>query len=285
VSTLAPDSVRLTSGLNIVDTAYFSTMAIELVSGRGFGPGDTKGAPPVVIINETLAERLWPGRNPLGMRLRRGREYEVIGVARDGKYVHLGEGQRPFMYFAAAQQYEPAMTLHVRGRGNEDRLLASIREELRAVHPDVALELAMPLERMIGFSLLPHRLAAGLIGAFGVLGLVLAAAGVYGVMSYQVAQRTREFGIRIALGARAGDVARLVLRSGVLLSLGGAVVGTTLAVAVTRLLTGMLFGLSPLDPITFGAVAGLLAIVAVVASWIPARRAFRVDPTVSLKSE
>jgi ABC-type antimicrobial peptide transport system permease subunit len=138
---------------------------------------------------------------------------------------------------------------------------------------------------MIGFSLLPHRLAAGLIGAFGVLGLVLATAGVYGVMSYQVAQRTREFGIRIALGARAGDVARLVLRSGVLLSLGGAVVGTTLAVAVTRLLTGMLFGLSPLDPITIGAVAGVLAIVALVASGIPARRAFRVDPTVSLKSE
>ena len=285
VSTVTPDSVRMTSGLNTVDSAYFSTMGIALVSGRGFGPGDTKGAPPVVIINETLAARLWPGRNPLGMRLRRGREHEVIGVVRDGKYVHLGEGQQPFMFFAAAQQYEPAMTLHVRGQGNEGRLLASIREELRAVHPDVALELAMPLERMIGFSLLPHRLAAGLIGAFGVLGLVLATAGIYGVMSYQVAQRTREFGIRIALGARAADLARLVLRSGILLSLGGALVGAALAIAVTRLLTGMLFGLSPLDPVTFGAVAATLAVVAVVASWIPARRAFRLDPTVSLRSE
>jgi predicted permease len=285
VSTVAPDSVRLTSGLNIVDTAYFSTMGIELVSGRRFGPGDAKGAPPVVIINETLAGRLWPGRNPLGMRLNRGQEYEVIGVARDGKYVNLGEGQQPFMFFPAAQQYAPAMTLHVRGRGSEERLIASIREELRAVHPDVALELAMPLEQMIGFSLLPHRFAAGLIGAFGVLGLVLATAGVYGVMSYQVAQRTREFGIRIALGARARDVARLVLRSGVVLSLGGAVVGTALAIAVSRLLTGMLFGLSPLDPVTFGTVAATLAVVAVVASWIPARRAFRVDPTVSLRSE
>jgi putative ABC transport system permease protein len=285
VSSLGPDSVRLTSGFNIVDTAYFGTMGIELVSGRAFGSGDTQGAPPVVIINETLAARLWPGRTPLGMRLRRGQEYEVIGVARDGKYVHLGEAQQPFMFFPSAQQYAPAMTLHARGRGNEERLIASIREELRALHPDVALELAMPLTRMIGFSLLPQRLAAGLIGAFGLLGLVLATAGVYGVMSYQVAQRTREFGIRIALGARAGDVARLVLRGGVLLSLGGAVVGTALAVAVTRLLTGMLFGLSPLDPVTFGTVAATLALVAVVASWIPARRAFRVDPTVSLRAE
>jgi ABC-type antimicrobial peptide transport system permease subunit len=138
---------------------------------------------------------------------------------------------------------------------------------------------------MIGFSLLPHRLAAGLIGAFGVLGLVLAAAGVYGVMSYQVAQRMREFGIRIALGAKAADVARLVLRGGVALSIGGAIAGAAMAVAVTRLLTGMLFGLSPLDPVTFGAVGVTLAGVAVVASWIPARRALHVDPTVSLRSE
>ena len=117
------------------------------------------------------------------------------------------------------------------------------------------------------------------------VGLVLAAARVYGVMSYQVAQRTREFGIRIALGARARDVARLVLRGGIVLSIGGAVVGTVLAIAVTRLLTGMLFGLSPLDPVTFGAVGATLAAVAMLASWIPARRAFRVDPTVSLRSE
>jgi len=143
----------------------------------------------------------------------------------------------------------------------------------------------MPLERMIAFGLLPQRVAAWLIGAFGVLGLVLAAAGVYGVMSYQVAQRTREFGIRIALGARGRDVSRLVFRRGVVLALGGGLAGVVLAVAVTRLLTGLLFGLSPLDPVTFGAVAGTLAAVAILASWIPARRAFRVDPMVSLRSE
>jgi ABC-type antimicrobial peptide transport system permease subunit len=143
----------------------------------------------------------------------------------------------------------------------------------------------MPLERMIAFGLLPQRMAAALIGAFGLLGLVLAAAGVHGVMSYHVAQRMREFGIRIALGARARDVARLVLRGGIVLAIGGAVVGTALAVAVTRLLAGMLFGLSPLDPLTFGTVGAALVTVAVVASWIPARRALRVDPTVSLRAE
>lgn len=286
VSNLEPDSVRLTSALNIVDTAYFGVLEIPLVAGRSFGPGDTRGAVPVVIVNETLAARLWPGRSPLGRRLRRSeREFEVIGVARDGKYVNLAEEQRPFMFFPAAQHYSPAMTLHARVRGNQARAIESIREELRAVHPDVALELAMPLERMIAFGLLPQRVAAWLIGAFGVLGLVLAAAGVYGVMSYQVAQRTREFGIRIALGARERDVSRLVFRRGVVLALGGGLAGVVLAVAVTRLLTALLFGLSPLDPVTFGAVAGTLAAVAILASWIPARRAFRVDPMVSLRSE
>ena len=285
VSTIAPDSVRLTSSYNIVDTAYLGMMGIDLVAGRGFGPGDTRGAPPVVIINETLARRLWPGRNPLGMRLRRGQEYEVVGIARDGRYVDLGEERREFMFFSAAQHYAPVMTLHVRTRAADPRLIESIREELRAVQPDVALEFAMPLPRMIGFPLLPLRLAAGLIGAFGVLGLVLAAAGVYGVMSYQVAQRAREFGIRIALGARPADVAGLVLRRGVTLSLGGALAGAALGVAVTRLLSGMLFGLNPLDPVTFGTVGGALAAVAVLASWVPARRALRVDPTVSLRSE
>lgn len=285
VSTLPPDTVQLTSGMNYVDTAFFSTMRIGLVMGRGFTSADTRGSPGVVIINETLARRLWPGRNPLGQRLRRGEEYEVIGVAKDGKYVSLGESQRPFMFFPAAQHYSPAMTLHVRTRGNEAQVIQAVRQELRAVHPDVALELAMPLPEMIGFTLLPQKLGAGLIGAFGVLGLILATAGIYGVMSYQVAQRTREFGIRMALGARAKDVARTVLRRGVLLSIGGVLVGITMAFAVTRLLSGLLFGLSPLDPMTYAAVAAILVAAALLASWIPARRAFRVDPTISLRAE
>jgi predicted permease len=285
VRNLEPDTVRLTSGYNIVDTAYFRTMGIALVAGRMFDAADARGAPPVVIINETLANRLWPGRNPLGRRLWRGQEYEVVGVARDGKYVSLAEPQRPFMFFAAQQHYAPEMTIHARARDGSARLIEQIREELRAVHPDVALELAMPLDRMIAFGLLPQRVAASLIGAFGMLGLILAAAGAYGVMSYHVAQRTREFGVRIALGARARDVARLVLGGGLTLALGGALAGALMAAAVTRLLAGLLFGLSPLDPLTFGLVAATLAAIAVLASWIPARRALKVDPTVSLRSE
>jgi predicted permease len=288
VRTVAPEPESVQALMSAVEARYFSTLGIELVRGREFTDADGPGAPRVVIVNETLAARLWPGQDPVGQLLQRGPHgsvYEVVGVARDGVYVELNETTRPFTFYSAAQAYSPNMMLHVRGRVDAAPLIRAIRRELRALHADVALETAMPLSTMIGVNLIPQRFAAGLIGLFGLLGLILAAAGVYGVMSYQVAQRTREFGIRLALGATARDVLRLVVSHGAWIAAGGALAGIALAAAVTRLLAGLLFGLSPLDPVTFGAVALTLAGVALLASWIPARRALRVDPTVSLRSE
>lgn len=282
------DAATVTAALNLVDTAYFNTLGVELVAGRGFTGSDHAGSTPVVVVNETLAERLWPGRSPLGERLRmEDTDYSVIGVARDGRYVDPGEAPRPFAFFADAQEYSPDFALHARmadGDGAE-AVIQAIREELRTLDPDVALEMAMPLPTMIGFSLIPNRFAAALIGVFGLLGLVLAGAGVYGVMAFHVAQRTREFGIRIALGASASTMLRLVVRRGAVIAAGGALVGILLAAAVTRFLTGMLFGLSPLDPVTFAGVAAALAAVALLASWLPARRALRTDPAVALRSD
>jgi predicted permease len=280
------DSLAITAAHNVVDADYFRTLRIPLVAGRGFTTADARGTPHVVVVNETLAERLWPARNPLGQHLvRGGTTFQVIGVARDGRYVDIGEAPRAFAFYAASQDYSPRMTLHVRGRGDPARLTDAVRRELHALDPDVALEFAMPLATMMAFPLMPYRFAAALIGAFGLLGLILAAAGVYGVMAYHVAQRTREFGIRLALGAPPAHLLRLVIGRSALIAGGGAAAGVLLAILVTRLVAGMLFGLSPLDPVTFGSVALTLAAVALLATWLPARRALDVDPSRSLRAE
>jgi predicted permease len=289
MGTTAAEPVTLTAYTSSVDEQYFPTMDIQLVRGRAFTAADDAAATRVAIVNETLAERLWPGEEPIGQQLRQGASgpvYEVVGVTRNGLYVDLSEEPRPFVFFAAAQSYSSqSAALHVRGRGNAAALILAIRRELSMLHPDVALETAMPLTTMIGFSLIPQRFAAALIGLFGVLGLVLAGAGVYGVMSYQIAQRRREFGIRLTLGASARDVVHLVVGRGALVAAGGTLAGIALAAAVTHLLASLLFGLSPLDPVTFGGVAITLAVVAILASWVPARRALRVDPAVSLRPD
>ncbi|HEX7051175.1 MAG TPA: ABC transporter permease [Longimicrobiales bacterium] len=271
---------------NVVDTAYFGTMGIDLVAGRGFTGRDVAGAPRVVIINETLAARLWPGQNPLGRRIRRGSdEFEVIGVARDGKYVEPGEAPMPFAFYAFAQEYRGRMALHVRARGAPAQTIRAIRRAVGEIDADIALEDAMPLPLMLDFQLFPQRFATVLVGLFGVLGLLLAAIGVYGVMAFHVASRMREFGIRIALGARASNLVRSVLRRGIALAGIGAAVGLTIAAAVAPFLRAMLFGLSPFDPVTFAAVALILAAVAILASLIPARRALRADPMAALRVE
>lgn len=271
---------------NTVDPEYFSTIQVELVAGRGFTAADGPGAPPVTIINETLAARLWPGENPIGRRLRAGpEELEVVGAVRDGRYVTLTEAPIAFAFRPFAQQYQPTMNLHVASSGNLTALAARIREEARAVDPNVALERVAPMSSLVGMSLFPQRFAAWLIGLFGALGLLLAGIGVYGVLAFNVAQRTREFGIRTALGATARDVVRAVVMRGARLAALGTLVGLALAAAVTHLLRGLLYGISPLDPVTFTSVGLLLASVAVCASYFPARRAVRVNPAEALRAE
>lgn len=265
---------------------YFRTLRIPLLAGRDFANADREGAPPVVIVNRALAERIWPGENPVGRRLRvNGRDSEVVGVARDGKYVSLREEPTGVVFRPLAQNPRGAMTLLVRSHATPAAVQAMLRRELAALEPAVALSQVQTLPGVLRTAFLPQRIAALLIGVFGLVGLLLAALGVYGALALQVAQRTREIGVRVALGARVADVVRLVLRRGATLALLGLAVGTLAAAGATRVVASLLYGVSPTDPLTFAAVALLLLAVALLASWLPARRAARVDPVIALRAD
>ena len=280
------DGGGVSVGVNTVDDDYFRTMEVRLLAGRAFSPADRPGSPPVAVVNETLARRLWPGESPVGRRLTSGgRTVEVVGVARDGRYEELREDPLPYVYFPFSQNHQAAMTLHVRHDGAPAAALAAVRAELRAVDPDVPLAGAMPMAARIGVTLVPQRIAAVLVGGFGAAGLLLAAVGMYGVLAYTVSQRTREIGVRMALGAGAGAVLRMVVRQGLLLCALGVAIGLGAALLAARAIRGMLFGLSAADPATFVAVPLLVGLAALLASWLPARRAARVDPVVALRAE
>ena len=278
---------EFTVSIDAVDPGYFATLRIPLRAGRVFNAADREGAPPVAVINQTLARRLWPGGSALGrtVRLGDGPPLEVVGVVANGTYERFGERPVPFLYRPTAQSYSPGVSIMARGERGAGAALEAIRRELQGMDANVAPEQAMPLESLVGISLLPQRLAAFFIGGFGVLGLLLACIGIYGVLAYQVGQRTREIGVRVALGARAGDVVRMVLRHGFKITALGAAIGVLLAAAATRLLSSLLYGVSATDPLTFTAVPVLLLAVALAASWLPARRAARVDPMMALRAE
>jgi predicted permease len=280
------ERVKTNAWLDNADPGYFRTLHIPLVAGRAFSDADVATSAPVIVVNQELARELWPGENPLGKHVRTfHRDWEVVGVTRDGKYATVDEDLPPFMFFAFAQRYSRSMTLHVRTRIPALQVIREIRGQVRALDPNVAVENAKPLADVIAATLFQQRFAAWLIGAFGLVGLLLAAIGIYGVLAYHVAQRTREFGIRLALGARGGDVLRLVIRRGAVLIAIGVGGGLLAAAATTRVIAGLLYGISPLDPVTFVIAPLVLAIVALVACWIPARRATRVDPIDVLRAE
>jgi predicted permease len=273
---------------NRADEGYLATLRGTLVAGRWFSSADGPGAPGVAVINETAAARLWPGRSPLGGRLvMMGGPgcCEVIGVVRDGKYATVQEEPVAYAFFAFSQQFTTQMTLHVRTRLSVAAMIGAIRRTVRALDRNVAVEEAMPLTQMTGISLLPQRFAATLVGSFGAIGLLLSCIGLYGVLAHDVTQRKRELGIRMALGARSAHVLRLVLRRvGVLVALGG-LAGLGIAAMVTGFLRSFLYQVEPLDPATFAAVPMLLTIVAMLASYAPARRAVRINPQEALRAE
>lgn len=273
---------------NVVGPRYFETMRAPLARGRGITAEDREGAPRVVVVNETFARRFWPGKDPLGQRLSvsgaGGPWLEVVGVARDGKYLSLAEDPLPYLYFAAAQEPWGA-TLHVRTGSEPLALVPAVREALREDAPGWMLQDPTTLEETLAGSLLPQRVAAGVFALFGALAVLLAAVGLYGVVAYAVARRTREIGVRVALGARAADVVRLVLRRGAGLALAGIAVGLPAAWALSRLLSGLLVGGGPGDLLPFAGSAALLAAVALLASWLPARRAARIEPMRALRTE
>ncbi|HMJ82041.1 MAG TPA: ADOP family duplicated permease, partial [Vicinamibacterales bacterium] len=277
---------------NRVTPGHFRTLGIPLVVGRDFDARDRAEGTAVVIVNETLARRFWPGENPIGKRLReltdRGAPrpwFEVVGVARDSKYATVGEDPKPFMYRPMAQDYTPAGTVMVKTRGNAADALPLVRAAVADIDPNMALFSVMTLDSATSISLLPVKVAATVAGTLGVLALILGAIGLYGVMSYLVRQRTREIGIRMALGAERGTVVGLVTGHGMRWTGIGLVVGLAASFAVAKLIGGFLYGVGPADPTAFVGIALLLIGTAYVACYIPARRASRIDPLVALREE
>jgi hypothetical protein len=270
----------------VVDAAYLDIMRVALVAGRSFASSDAAGTPPVIIVNETLARRFWPGETPLGRTIAiAGATREVIGVVRDGKYRSLDEPPENYAFVPYAQRYNPSVVLFARARGDSTAIAAVMRREVAALDPNVALESPEALSSQIAIYLWPQQAAAAIIGVFGAVGLLLAIVGVYGIVSYHVGQRTREFGIRLALGAERATLVRLVLGRSVVLIASAVGIGATLALGVTSLAQRFLFGLGAADPMTFSVVPLLLAVVAIAASYLPARRVTKIDPVQALRTE
>jgi predicted permease len=280
------DDRAISVNRNFVSPDYFRTIGLPLVAGRAFDARDRAGAPLVAIVNETFARRVWPGQNPIGQRLVVGvsrRPLEVVGLARDAKYRTIGEGPQPFVYVAAAQAYDHVMWLLIRPR--DRRAIADVRSLVASMNPNLPLVRTATLADMEAFTLFPQRLASWVTGAIAVLGLFLAALGLYGLIAFDVGQRVREIGIRMALGALQSQVLASVVRTAALVAGVGTAIGLAGAALVTGLLTGILYGVQPLDPISFGGAAALLAVIAVVASAAPARRAASVNPADALRAE
>ena len=279
-----------------VSPEYLPAIGLPLVAGRNFTPADRTGAPRVAIVNDHLARSVWPGRSAVGQMLetgdfRPGREQTiervlVVGVARDAKYRWLGEAPRHFIYVPVAQIALGQIHVLLRhDRGVPPDLQAGVRRALRDYDANLPLARLQPLSDYARLSLLPQRLAASIAGSLGTVALLLAAIGLYGVMAYAVASRSREIGIRMALGADSSGVVRLMLGRGLkLVAIGGAL-GLGAAVGLAQLMSSFLFGVSPLDPITYVVAIGLLGFVALVATYVPARRAARIDPLLALRTE
>src|SRR5262245_58864670 len=268
---------------------YFNAIGIPLLRGRAFTEQDTSGAEPVAIVNETLARRIWPNEDAVGKRIAffapQGLEpwRVVVGVVGDVKHRGLNLETRPEIYVPHAQAPTGTMTLVLRTTGDPLALVSALRGAVRALDADQPLFNLRRLEELRAASIAPQRLQMSLLGLFAAVALALAALGIYGVLAYAVSQRTHEIGIRLALGAQARDVSRLVVKQGMRLALLGVALGLLAAFALTRLLEKLLFGVSATDPMTFGAMTLLLIGVALVAGWVPARHPTKVDPLIALR--
>jgi predicted permease len=277
-------------GMNIhyasVSPGYLDAIGTRLIAGRDFTDRDDSAAGRVLIVNQRFVDRFWPGQEGLGRIVRLGRrEYAIVGVTPTGKYQSLGEDPRAFMYFPQAQEWEAGMELVVRGSQDPAVLLAAIRREVEALDPQMPIVNLQSLTSHLGTSLLPARIAGGALGLFGLIGLLLAGIGMYGVMAHSVGQRTREIGIRMALGASSGGVVRLVMGQGLRQVLLGCVLGTGGAAAAFVLIRGVLYGTGSLTAATFVAAPVVLLAVAAIAVVVPARRAARLSSVVALRRE
>jgi predicted permease len=275
--------------MNTVGPGHFKTLEIAIVAGRDFTYRDDRASAPVAIVNETLARRFWPGQDAVGQHLRpmgggSNTTLEVVGVVRDSKYVSANEEPRPFMYRPFAQDYTPHVTLLVRAAGLPASTLPTIAGVVRGLDPGLAVFNAASLTDATAVSLLPTRIAGDLLGALGLLALVLAALGIYGMLSYVVQSRAREIGVRMAIGATPRSVARMVVRQAMTWTAAGMALGLALAIGVTRSLAAFLVGISPTDLWVFAGVILLLSLVAFTSALVPALRASRLDPIAALRN-
>ena len=281
----APDEQVSTERV-LVSDGYFENMGIQVVKGRGITPQDQSSGLRVAVVNETFARRYYPGQDALGKRIDQGQGWAtIVGVAKDGKYRDLNEAPTPVVYSSLKQWYAPVITLHVRTTSNPKLLTETIRRELTATNGQLPFLDPRTMSEHISASTFAQSVGASMLSGFGILALLLAAVGLYGVLSYVVSLRRRELAIRAALGAAPRDVLNLVIKQGMMLVVIGLAIGAAISFAVARLLQNQLLGVEPTDPMTFVTVIILLSAVALVASFIPARRAMKIDPLVALRYE
>jgi predicted permease len=270
-----------------VSTGYFETMAVRIRRGRRFAESDRAGAEPVVIVSETAARMFWRGRDPIGGRVRLTPDepwMTVVGVAGDVLNRRLTEAPQPILYRPLDQSSDLSLALLLRTRGETTTLGEGVAREVRAVDPDVPVYSVRTMPELIAAAVAQRQFLMRLLVTFGALATALALLGIYGVMAYSVSQRTREIGIRMAIGARAADVSRMVMRRGMALTAAGVVLGIAASLGLSELVRSQLFGVQPSDPLTLTTVLVLMTGVAAVAAWLPARRAARVNPLVALRT-
>lgn len=273
--------------LMFASDGFFGAMGIPIIAGRDFSPQDRQGAPLAFVVNQAFAKAYLGGRNPVGQMLMftDTTRYPIVGLVGDVHQSSVDETPTPRVYVSVYQIFRVRTNLVVRTQGDPRLMIERVADAIRAVDPMQPITSTYTLEDAVGEAVARPRLLTVLLGLFGAMGLVLGALGLYGVLSYLVNQRTREIGVRLALGAQRGDVLRMVVRRGLALALAGVVVGLAGALLLTRLMQGVLYGVTSTDPLTFAAVAAVLLVVATIASAIPALRATRVDPLVALRAE
>jgi predicted permease len=271
---------------NMIDPSYFEALGIPILKGRGIQARDDSTAQKVAVVNQHFADHFWPGQDPIGRTVHTGGiDHTVIGVVPTGKYLRLGEDPTSFMYFPEAQHFDAGRWIMIRTTGDPSAFIPTLRAEVAAIDAEMPLADVRTMEAHLGVALLPARLTGAVLGIFGLLGLGLAAIGIYGVMAYAVSQRTREIGIRMAIGAGRGDVVRLLMKQGLVLVVAGVLVGLSLAVVAAKLASSQLYGSGGFDFLTFAAVPVVLMIVAAVAIFIPSTKASGLDPVVALRRD
>jgi predicted permease len=279
-----PPEEQPTVQYNEVGPDYFATMGIPLVSGREFTRADDEKAALVAVVNETMAAKYWRGKNPIGERVQvKGRWMQVVGVAKDSKYDSVRETPKPFFYVSRRQNFTIGAGLYIRTRLSPETMAMALTREVHALDANLALYEVITLQEQLDRSTSPQMVAVTLVGVLGGLALLLAAIGLYGVMSYAVSQSTRELGLRMALGAGATNLLKLVLARGLALTASGVALGAAVALALTRLLGGLLYKVSPRDPLAFASAFVVMTITALAASLLPAWRATRTDPVQALR--